>query len=261
MQYQKIAIIADDTELAQKRARELITRYQFIFLAKNQELAKDIDLILVLGGDGFMLHCLHDYLHLNIPIYGINCGTVGFLLNHFDSEHLMTKLSKAVETITHPLEMKAKVLNGEEKIYHAINEVSLFRKTNQATKVKITINKEVRLPELVCDGVLLSSPAGSSAYNASVNGPILPIGSNILALTPISPFRPKKWGGAILPSNAIVEFTVLEPNLRPVNAVADFFEVEQITSVIIKERSDISIRLLFDENHSLEERIIKEQFA
>ena len=157
--------------------------------------------------------------------------------------------------------MEAKLLDGASKIYCAINEVSLFRKTNQATRIRVTVNNEVRMPELVCDGILLATPAGSSAYNSSLNGPILPIGSDILALTPISPFRPKKWGGALLPHTAIVEFTILEPEHRPVNAVADFLEVEAVTSVVVKERRDISMRLLFDENHSLEERILKEQFA
>ena len=261
MKYRKIAIIANNTQIAQERLVQINKKYNFIELDAHNLPASDIDLIIALGGDGFMLHCLHNYIHLNIPIYGINCGTVGFLLNHFVLDGLIERLAKAIETITHPLEMKANLINGTSESYCAINEVSLFRKTNQAIRIKISVNDEIRLPELVCDGVLLATPAGSSAYNASVSGPILPIGSNILALTPISPFRPKRWGGALLPHTAVVTFTILEPELRPVNAVADFLEVSDVESVVVKERRDILIRLLFDKNHSLEERILKEQFA
>lgn len=258
MKYQKIAIIADDTKIAQDRLKKINTKYNFLKLTPK---TTDVDLIIVLGGDGFMLHCLHNYLHLNVPIYGMNCGTVGFLLNHFELNGLIKRLEKATENVTHPLEMEANLIDGSSQSYCAINEISLFRKSSQAVRIKISVNNEVRLNELVSDGVLLSTPAGSSAYNASVNGPILPIGSDILALTPISPFRPKKWGGALLPHTAKVTFTILDSEFRPVNAVADFFEVSNVTSVVVKERRDISIRLLFDENHSLEERILKEQFA
>lgn len=258
MKYQKIAIIADDTKIAQDRLKQINTKYNFLKLTPK---TTDVDLIIVLGGDGFMLHCLHNYLHLNIPIYGMNCGTVGFLLNHFELDGLIKRLEKATENVTHPLEMEADLIDGSSQRYCAINEISLFRKSSQAVRIKISVNNEVRLSELVSDGVLLSTPAGSSAYNASVNGPILPIGSDILALTPISPFRPKKWGGALLPHTAKVTFTILDSEFRPVNAVADFFEVSNVVSVVVKERRDISIRLLFDENHSLEERILKEQFA
>lgn len=258
MKYKKIAIIADKTKIAQERLKQINSKYNFLKLTPK---TTDIDLIIVLGGDGFMLHCLHNYFHLNVPFYGMNCGTVGFLLNHFEVDNLMKRLERAIETITHPLEMEARLMDGSSKTYCAINEISLFRKSSQAAVIKISVNDEVRLPELISDGVLLASPAGSSAYNASVNGPILPIGSDILALTPISPFRPKKWGGALLPHTAIVTFTIIDPEFRPVNAVADFFEVSNVASVVVKERRDLAIRLLFDENHSLEERILKEQFA
>lgn len=261
MKYKKIAIIASNTPKAQECLEQINAKYNFIKLKSFSDSIKNIDLILILGGDGFMLDCLHNYINYNIPLYGLNCGTVGFLLNNFNITNLLQRLENAVETVTHPLEMKAYISNGEVKTYCAINEVSLFRNTNQAAKIEIKINEEIRLPELVCDGVLLSTPAGSTAYNSSVHGPILPIGSNILALTPISPFRPKRWSGAILPHTARVTFTILEPQHRPVNAVADFFEVTGVSSVEIVERRDISLRLLFDPNHSLEERIIKEQFA
>jgi NAD+ kinase len=260
MKYTNIAIIAGHIPKTQEKLSLINEKYNFIQLSEIKE-KPDADLIVVLGGDGFMLHCLHSLMHYNIPIYGINCGTVGFLLNPFDLENLLLKLEKAVFSITHPLEMISTLENGESVSHLAVNEVSLFRQTSQSSKIMISINNDVRLKELVCDGVLVSTPAGSSAYNYSVNGPILPIGSNILALTPISPCRPRKWSGAILPNTAIVELTVLDPKNRPVNAVADFLSVESVKSVVVRERRDISMKLLFDPNHSLEERIIKEQFA
>ena len=236
--------------------------YNFIQLNLDSKIPQNIDLIIVLGGDGFMLHCLHLYMHLNIPVYGINCGTVGFLLNPLNmTKNLMDKINNAVVTITYPLEMIAHLIDGTNKKHLAINEVSLFRKTNQAVKIQIIVDGLIRLEELVCDGVLLSTPAGSSAYNSSLNGAILPIGSNILALTPISPFRPKKWSGALLPNKARVELKVIDHETRKANAVADFIEVESIKSVVIQEKHDKPIRLLFDINHSLEERILKEQFS
>lgn len=260
MKYTKIAIIADNVPKAQSRLKAINDRYNFIQLEKIDQ-KPDADLIIILGGDGFMLHCLHSLMHFNISIYGINCGTVGFLLNPFNLEQLEDRLNNAVATTTYPLEMLAKLTSGEVVSRLAVNEVSLFRKTSQSIKIKIIIDGEVRMPELVGDGVLLATPAGSSAYNYSVHGPILPIDSNILALTPISPFRPRKWAGAILPNSAVIELVVLDSQHRVVNAVADFIEVEAVKSVTIKERRDIIMNLLFDSNHSLEERIIKEQFA
>lgn len=260
MRYTKIAIIADDIPKAQKRLQTINARYNFIQLYKIDQ-KPDVDLIIILGGDGFMLHCLHNLMHFNIPIYGINCGTVGFLLNPFDLEQLIERINDAISTITYPLEMVARLTNGNIVSRLAVNEVSLFRNTSQSSKIKIVIDGETRMPELVGDGVLLATPAGSSAYNYSVHGPILPINSNILALTPISPFRPRKWAGAILPNSAIVEIIVLDSQHRSVNAVADFIEVGAVESVIIKERRDVQMNLLFDVNHSLEERIIREQFA
>ncbi len=259
MNYANIAIIADKTEKAQMIFQELQAQYNFTAL--NPITQHNADLVLVLGGDGFMLHCLHNYMHLNVPFYGINCGTVGFLLNPYNLSDLEQLINKAQTTITYPLEMKTIQLDGSITTSLAINEVSLFRKTNQAIKIKISVDNLVRLEELVCDGILLATPAGSTAYNSSVQGPILPMGSNILALTPISPFRPKKWSGAILSHTSCVELTVLDPELRKVNAVADFLEVSSVKSVIIKEKREQPIRLLFDYNNGLEERILKEQFA
>ncbi len=261
MIYKNIAIISDITESARKIFDAIQQQYNFIDLTKSFLTSKNFDLIIVLGGDGFMLHCIHTYMHLNIPFYGINCGTVGFLLNPLSEENLLKKINSSVVTTTYPLEMIARWENGLEEKKLAINEVSLFRSSSQAARIKIIIDSSVRLEELVCDGVLLSTPAGSSAYNSSVNGPILPMGSNILALSPISPFKPKKWSGAILPSNAEVELIIMEYEKRKVRAVADFLEVDYVKSVKIRERKDLPIKLLFDNNHSLEERIIKEQFS
>jgi NAD+ kinase len=260
MKYKKIAIIAGNIHKTRDKLAAINKKYNFIQIENIKE-KPDANLIIILGGDGFMLHCLHSLMHFNIPIYGINCGTVGFLLNPFDLDNLNKKLDEASISVTHPLEMTAKLTNGNLVSHLAVNEVSLFRRTSQSSKIMITVDNEIRLNELVCDGILLATPAGSSAYNYSVHGPILPIGSNILALTPISPFRPRKWSGAILPSTAVLKLTVLDPQNRPVNAVADFLSVDSVESVTIRERKDIAMNLLFDPNHSLEERIMKEQFA
>lgn len=208
-----------------------------------------------------MLHCLHSNMNVKIPFYGINCGTVGFLLNPIDLENLENNINSAFLTNINPLKMEAELIDGEKKSNLAINEVSLFRKTSQSAKLKIIVDGAVRIDELICDGALLATPAGSSAYNSSVNGPILPIGSNILVLTPISPFKPKRWSGAILPNSAVVEIEVLDIHKRSVGAVADFIEVGNIKSIKIQEDKNQEIGLLFNNDHSLEERIIKEQFC
>lgn len=262
MKYNRIAVIADKTEKAQAKLQELNYSYEFIQLKTDAiNIPDKIDLIIVLGGDGFMLHCLHSFMHFNIPVFGINCGTIGFLLNHSDIDKLDMDIENAQETVTYPLEMTAHLVDGSCVKHLAVNEVSLFRQSNQAAHVEVSVDGDVRLDNLVCDGILLSTPTGSSAYNRSVNGPIIPIGSDILALTPISPFRPRRWSGALLPHKATVELNILDHELRPVNAVADFLEVKSVLSIIIKERRDLPMRLLFDSSHSLEERIIKEQFA
>lgn len=257
--YKNIAIIADNSQVAKKILAEI--RDSFGFNIFHEEKSSEYDLILVLGGDGFMLHCLHSYMKLKIPFYGINCGTVGFLMNPINIVNLKNDINSALLTSIHPLKMEAILVSQEKKTNLAINEVSLFRKTSQAAKLKIIIDGAVRINELVCDGILLATPAGSSAYNSSVNGPILPIGSNILVLTPISPFRPKRWSGAILPNSAIVEIEILDINKRAVGAVADFIEVGNIKTIKIEEDKNQEIGLLFNNDHSLEERIIKEQFS
>ena len=218
------------------------------------------DVIIVVGGDGELLHAIHKYMHLGVPFYPINAGTVGFLMNLY-AESISSKLEAAKPTEIHPLEMMAQDIKGAQHIALAINEVYIYRGSNQTAKFSVKINDIVRLHELVGDGALVATPAGSSAYNFSAGGPILPLESNVLCLTPICPFRPRRWKGAILPKNSTVSFEILEADKRPVNVVADFQELRNIASVSIKEKSDTKITLLFDEDHSLEDRIIKEQFS
>jgi len=214
----------------------------------------------VLGGDGFMLQILHQYMQRNIPIYGMNCGSVGFLMNSYSPDDLLERISKARVSALHPLSMYVRTLDGREKRLLAINEVSLFRESRQAAKIRITIDHVVRLEELICDGILISSPAGSTAYNFSAGGPIIPLTGNLLAMTPMSPFRPRRWRGAQLHHTASITLEALDPDKRPVSAVADFTEIRDVISVSIDEERNIRLSLLFDPEHNLEERIIKEQF-
>lgn len=254
MKYKAIACIADDTKKA-KEAYDIISKKYII--APNLSKA---DVIVVLGGDGFMLRCLHEYMKLDIPFYGINCGTVGFLMNQYGDDGLTKRLELTKTEIINPLNMIAKTHDGLEHHALSVNEVSLLRSSRQAANLRISINGIVRLEELSCDGVLVATPAGSTAYNLSVHGPIIPLGAGILAITPISPFRPRRWNGALLSHKDIVTIEVLDHLKRPVNAVADFTEAKDIVQVEISEASDKVIKLLFDPGHSLEDRIISEQF-
>ncbi len=219
------------------------------------------DVIVALGGDGFMLQTLHEYKGLNLPVYGMNRGTVGFLMNNYSPDALNERLDAAEEAVINPLSMRA--VDGSGQITHAlaINEVSLLRAGPQAAKLRIFIDGKERMPELVCDGALLATPAGSTAYNYSAHGPILPIGSDVLALTAMSAFRPRRWRGALLPKSAVVRFEVLEPEKRPVRADADSRPVEDVVSVEIRSEPDVRHRILFDPGHGLEERLIVEQFV
>lgn len=259
MSYKNIACIADNTVRAQKSLK-WITENTGIKHIDEIKRDSNPDVIIVLGGDGFMLHSLHKYIDLNVPFYGMNVGNVGFLLNGYKEEDIITRITNARPTIIHPLQMNATLCDGSNKVSTAINEVSLFRASNQAAKIRISVNNSVRLQELVCDGVLVATPAGSSAYNFSVGGSIVPLESKILSLSPISPFRPRRWEGALLPHNAEIIFDIIDSAKRPVNAVSDFIESNNIKSVRIKEDSR-AITLLFDADHSLEERILREQFA
>ena len=218
------------------------------------------DVIVPLGGDGFMLETLHAHLALARPIYGMNLGTVGFLLNDFVAEGLLERIGLAQQVTLYPLRMTACLADGRTVDAIGINEVSIYRESRQAARLAIAIDDVVRLPELVCDGVLVATPAGSTAYNLSAHGPIIPLAANLLALTPISPFRPRRWRGALLPSTSRFRIESLDRGKRPISAVADFTEVRDVVRVEIRADRSIAFRLLFDPEHNLEERILKEQF-
>ncbi len=218
------------------------------------------DIIVALGGDGFMLQTLHAFRDLRKPVYGMNLGSVGFLMNEFSEDGLEKRLLAAEPAELHPLRMTAHTKDGVREAL-AFNEVSLLRQTRQAAKLRIVIDDKIRIEELICDGALVSTPAGSTAYNLSAHGPILPIDAALLALTPISAFRPRRWRGALLPRRARTRFEILEAPKRPVSAVADDLEVRDVTIVEVAEDRSISVTLLFDEGRSLDERILAEQFA
>ena len=253
MKFKKPHFIVDYTKISKESSNGIQSAYKFFSLS-------EADAIVVLGGDGFMLDILKRYQDLDLPFYGINKGTVGFLMNQNQNENLLNKLNQAEETIIHPLKMHAKKIDGSEEDHLAINEISILRSGSQAAKLKIVVDNLVRLEELVCDGALVSTPAGSTAYNYSAHGPILPIDSNILALTAMAAFRPRRWRGALIPSNAKIEFFIKDSNKRPVSAYADSKEVKNIISVKIESQDDVYYKLLFDKGHGLQERILREQF-
>jgi NAD+ kinase len=253
---QKLALVTSDDPRAQEAAAALVSVHDWVQPGEAEALV-------VLGGDGYLLHVLHRMLDEGkvLPAYGLNHGTVGFLMNKpKSSKSIVERVAKARHVAVRPLEMTAVTNSGTEHSYYAINEVSLLRETRQTAKLEVKVNGKVRLAELACDGVIVATPAGSTAYNLSANGPILPLGSNMLALTPISPFRPRRWRGAILPDNARVSFRVLEPEKRPVAAVADQKEVRDIKEVHIAIARTHELTLLFDPGSSLDERIFAEQF-
>jgi len=222
---------------------------------------QDADVIVALGGDGLMLRTLHQFMGTGKPIYGMNRGSVGFLMNEFNAEALIDRIATAERSVVHPLMMKVTDHDGRTHTARAINEVSLFRQSYQAAKLRLTIDGRPRLEELVADGVLVATPAGSTAYNLSANGPILPLNAPMLALTPISPFRPRRWRGAILPDSAKTVIDVLEAEKRPVNAVADHFEFRSVLSVTVSIDRSVDLVMLHDPGHSLDERILREQFG
>jgi NAD+ kinase len=248
-----IAFIASDAPEAQAAAAALRARY-------GEAPEAEADVIVALGGDGLMLTALHEQMSKGKPIYGMNRGSVGFLMNEYRPDGLMERLSAAkIETI-HPLLATVTGAEGKAHVARAINEVSLLRQSYQAAKLKITIDGMTRLEELICDGVLLSTPAGSTAYNLSAHGPILPINAPLLALTPISAFRPRRWRGALLPNHVKVEIFVLEADKRPVNAVADHIEFKSVTEVTVEEDRKAACLIMFDRDHPWDERILAEQF-
>ncbi len=249
----KFAFIASPTKEAQKALKVLEKNY-------GQHDVEHADCIITLGGDGLMLQTLHSFMNKDIAIFGMNCGSVGFLANRYSEDGLSERIARAEQTDLHPLEMSVEDSKGKKHIALAINEVALLRQTHQAAKLSISIDGRVRMEELICDGILLATPAGSTAYNLSAHGPILPIGAKLLALTPISAFRPRRWRGALLAHNAKVSFEILEPEKRPVSATADHSEMRNVKRVDIKTSTEHKVKLLFDKDHSLEERIINEQF-
>jgi len=221
----------------------------------------EADVIVALGGDGFMLATLHRYMRRNVPIYGMNHGTIGFLMNAFNEDDLEERLAKATVSTINPLRMRAYRDSGTETEALAFNEVSLLRQTRQTAKIRISVDDKVRVEELICDGVMVATPAGSTAYNLSAHGPILPLNAGVLALTPISAFRPRRWRGALLPRKASVRFDIIDQYKRPVSATADATEVRDVVAVEIAEAPEICMRLMFDPGHGLEERILSEQFS
>jgi len=228
--------------------------------AYGQVPLEQAEVIVALGGDGFMLRTLHRYIEAGLPVYGMRTGNVGFLMNRFEQDGLAGRLAVAQEVGLHPLRMQVETESGDRSTALAINEVSLLRQTNQAAHIRISVNGKVKVETLVADGVLLSTTAGSTAYNLSAHGPILPLGTDALALTPISPFRPRRWNGAVLPGSVVVGFEVLDHLKRTVSATADAFEVRNVIRVNVQQDRSIALRLLFDPDHSLEERILNEQF-
>ncbi len=252
----RLALLVSPTEAARAAAAVLRDSYDWSDL-------RNADMVIALGGDGFMLQTLHTMLEARriLPVFGMNLGTVGFLMNEWRPEHLIDRLNRAKAFQVAPLRMEAETIDGERISLPAINEVSLLRETRQTAKIEVSVNSRVVIPELVCDGILVATPAGSTAYNLSAQGPILPLGSSLLALTPISPFRPRRWRGALLPETATVKFRVLDAEKRPISAVADQREVRDVATVSIAIDRDNALTLLFDPEHALDDRITMEQFA
>jgi NAD+ kinase len=251
----RLALVASATEAAQTAAAALASLADWV----DSDAA---DIIVALGGDGFMLQTLHSVLNRRRPVkvFGMNCGTVGFLMNEFRTEGFSARLAAARAFTLHPLQMEARGIDGSQVVSPAINEVSLLRETRQTARIEISIDGKVRMPELVCDGVLVATPAGSTAYNLSATGPILPLQSDLLALTPISPFRPRRWRGALIPAASTIEFRMLDAGKRPVSAVADQVEVRDVATVRVSTDRSRALELLFDPEYPLDDRIAMEQF-
>ena len=255
-QYERLAFMASRRADAQKAYKTLVERY-------GNHDAADADVIIALGGDGFMLETLRRYMTLirrGLPIYGMNKGTIGFLMNEFNDENIKDRLAAALPATIHPLKMTAET---ESSVHEelAFNEVSLFRQTRQAAHIRITVDQKPRLEKLIADGVLVSTPAGSTAYNLSAHGPVIPLGAEILALTPISAFRPRRWRGALLKAEAEVIFENLDPGKRPISATADSHEIRNILRVTVRQDLNTTLTLLFDPDQALDEKILREQFS
>lgn len=250
----KLAFVGSRSAAALEAMEELVGEF-------GNTGVEDSDVIVALGGDGFVLHCLHEYGHLSKPIYGMNRGTVGFLLNEYRLQDLQQRIDAAQEETLHPLRMRAESTDGTVTDALAFNEVSILRSSSQSANVRIVVDGEERLDKLICDGALVATAAGSTAYNLSAHGPVIPIGSDMLALTPISPFRPRRWRGALLPSSAEIRLENLDPEKRPVIASADHTEIDKVRHLTVSSSEDVAVRMLFDPGHSLNDRILREQFA
>jgi NAD+ kinase len=248
-----VAFVASDAPAAQDALAELKALY-------GETPVDTADIVVALGGDGFMLETLHDCLQRGVPIYGMHRGSVGFLMNSYEAKGLRERLARALPVRIHPLEMSARDVRGAAHTGLAFNEVSLLRETRQTAKIRIAVDDVVRVDELAADGILVATPVGSTAYNFSAHGPIIPLGAGVLAMTPISAFRPRRWRGALLPHAARVRFDILEADKRPVSAVADYTEVRDVLSVSVRENREVALTMLFDPEHNLEERVLKEQF-
>ena len=251
--FNSLSFVASQAPEAQEARNELVSIY-------GNADPEEADVIVALGGDGFMLQTLHTTMNTGKRVYGMNRGSIGFLMNRYDTKDLAGRIEGAVENAFRPLETITGDASGQERRALAINEVYLFRQSYQAAKLRVSVDGRVRLEELICDGLLLATPAGSTAYNLSAHGPILPLEAPLLALTPVSAFRPRRWRGALLPNKVTVEIEVLEAEKRPVNAVADNTEVKSVTSVRIAESAGLSARILSDPDHSWSDRILAEQF-
>jgi NAD+ kinase len=249
----RIAFTASERSDAQEARARLAHRY-------GDTPIEQAEVIVALGGDGFMLETFHDHMATGLPIYGMNRGSVGFLMNDYNEDGLVERIAAAERAVIRPLRMTAGDIHGQTHVALAINEVSLLRETRQTAKLRISIDGRPRLQELICDGAMVATPAGSTAYNLSAHGPIIPIGAQVLGLTPISAFRPRRWRGALLPHTAKVTFEVLDPEKRPVSAVADNVEVRRVARVHVAEDRNQPLIMLFDAGRSLEERVLTEQF-
>ena len=249
----RIAFVSSDSDAASGALSELTTRY-------GNAPIDNCDVIVALGGDGFVLHCLHDCMDTQTPIYGINRGTVGFLMNAYDADDLPAKIADAEEETLRPLSMTAVSTSGEVTHALAFNEVSLLRSSRQSANLKIIVDGKTHLENLICDGVLVATPAGSTAYNLSVHGPVIPLGADLVALTSISAFRPRRWRGALLPSSAEIRIENINPAKRPISGSADHTEVHDVASITVSQHPTKSVVMLFDQGHSLNERILREQF-
>ncbi len=250
----RIAFLASAADEAQAAHKQMVARHE-------DHPPEDADVLVALGGDGFMLQTLHRHGGLGKPVYGMKLGTIGFLMNHLVFDGLVQRIHAAEPAVLRPLEMLVQTESGTTVGSLAYNEVSLLRQTRQAAHVSIELNGQIRLDELICDGVLVATPAGSTAYNFSAHGPILPLGANVVALTPIAAFRPRRWRGAVLKAETEIRFRVLDPYKRPVSATADSHEVRDVVEVMIRESRDRTVTLLFDPEHNLEERVLAEQFT